>query len=183
MLDLNRIRKAKMTTMTNWWLKPATKMDWLVGWLIIMGMVVGFLLLWAAVSPSKAADMAIGDSIALGTGRALHVPTRARVGASSCAIIAYVPDRAVRHMVISAGINDGGICDGAVRIRVHARRVTWVLPAPINAGALAAWRVVKLYGDGFVSYACRGPCTRRNFHPASYAAVAKAVRRDWNTHR
>lgn len=140
-------------------------------------------LVLALAGPACAADIVIGDSIAVGAGRALGIQTRARQGAGSCEIARrFKPAGNWGHIVISAGINDGGGCDLKVRSGLHARRVTWILPAPINAGALAAWQMVKLYGDGFVSYACHGPCTTRNFHPASYPAVAKAVRRDWHSH-
>jgi hypothetical protein len=125
----------------------------------------------------------IGDSIGLGTGHALGVPTRAKSSQGSCWIRdRYTPVSADR-VVISAGINDGGLCVGALRARVRARRVTWVIPADINPGAAAVWAQVRLYGDGFVTYTCAGGCSKSNFHPASYAAVARAVRRDWNTHR
>lgn len=149
----------------------------------LIGVVLLFLIFVGVgcYSIAHAADFVFGDSIAQGAGRALHVPTAARQGAGSCEIARrFKPHSTYAHILISAGINDGGTCDLKVRSGLSARRVTWILPAPINSGALAAWNMVKLYGDGFVTYACKGVCTKSNFHPASYAVVARAVRRDWN---
>jgi hypothetical protein len=128
---------------------------------------------------ARASDVAVGDSIALGTGHALGVSTYGRVGAGSCEIVRRVPRGAYAHAVISAGINDGGGCVAAVRARVRAGVVVWILPAPINPGRAAVLAAVRP-GDGTVSYACAGPCTKSNFHPASYAVVAAAVRAAWS---
>jgi hypothetical protein len=127
---------------------------------------------------TEARDVALGDSIAAGTGHALGVYTVARVGAGSCEIARRVPAEVFDNAVISAGINDGGRCVAAVRAKVRARRIVMILPAPINAGRAAVLRAIRR-GDAMVGYACRGRCTKVNFHPGSYSAVAAAVRRAW----
>lgn len=131
------------------------------------------------ITTTRGADIALGDSIALGTGHALHLPTVARVGAGSCEIAGWVPRRGgFAHVVLSAGINDSGRCVAGLRNALRAKRVIWILPAPINGGRAAVSRAMHP-GDGAVNYTCKGGCTRSNFHPASYAKVASAVRRVW----
>ena len=147
--------------------------------------VFGALLLLLAILTSctylaHASDMAVGDSIGIGTGHALGVSTYGRVGAGSCEIVRRVPRATYRFAVISAGINDGGACVAAVRARVLAQRVVWILPAPINPGRAAVLAAMRPE-DGSVSYDCAGGCTKSNFHPASYAVVAAAVRAAWGT--
>ena len=127
---------------------------------------------------ARGADLAVGDSIAVGTGQALGVHTVARQNMGSCWIAGRVPGGSWDHAVISSGINDGGGCNALVRARVHAHVVTWILPAPINAGRGATLRAMRP-GDRAVSYACAGGCSKTNFHPASYGVVAQAVRRSW----
>ena len=136
------------------------------------------LLLYMFAPKAWAHDAAVGDSIALGTGHALHISTYARVNAGSCEIVRRVPRARYTHLVISAGINDNGACVAAVRARAKARIVIWILPAPINAGRAAVLAAMRP-GDRSVSYACAGGCTKSNFHPASYAVVAKAIRNIW----
>lgn len=149
---------------------------------IITGLLT-FVLAWVLVlmttPKAHASDLVLGDSIALGTGRALGKPTVARKGAGSCEIADWLPRRGgYGHVVISAGINDQGLCVQAIRRGLRAKRVIWILPAPINAGRSMVLAVMRK-GDRAVSYACDGPCTRTNYHPASYRAVAASVRRVW----
>lgn len=145
--------------------------------LIALLVIVGSL---AMCTHAFSADLALGDSIALGTGHALRMPTQAVTGAGSCAIADWRHRGSYGHVVISAGINDSGLCVLAVRASVRAMRVIWILPAPINGGREMVLQSMRI-GDRFVSYTCPGKhgCTRSNFHPASYAAVARAVRRQW----
>lgn len=139
---------------------------------------LGISLLLGALTNDPPSTLVLGDSIALGVGHALHAPTIARVGASSCWVLRHVPRRRYDRVVLSAGINDGGGCVAALRASVDAREVIWVLPAPINAGRAAVERAMRP-GDRAVTYACYGGCTKTNFHPGSYAKVAAAVRRVW----
>ena len=146
----------------------------------VVGLILLIALLWVLFMPkAHAADAAVGDSIAVGTGHALHISTYGRVGAGSCEIVRRVPRASYRHLVISAGINDNGACVAAVRARAKANIVIWILPAPINAGRAAVLAAMRP-GDRSVSYACAGGCTKSNFHPASYAVMAKAIRNIWN---
>jgi hypothetical protein len=149
------------------------------GFVTFLFLVVVFWALVILAASCFANEVAIGDSIAAGTGKALGVETHAKVGAGSCAIIALVPGGHYDGAVISAGINDGGGCVGAVRAKVDADVIVWILPAPINPGYAAVRAVARRYGDRTVRYRCAGPCTRSNFHPASYQVVAKWVRIKW----
>lgn len=126
----------------------------------------------------RGADLALGDCIALGTGHALRIPTQAKVSASSCRIADWRHGGSYNHVVISAGINDDGLCVQAVRASVRAKRVIWILPAPINDArsmVLASMRK----GDRSVSYVCPGGCSKRSFHPKSYGVLASDIRRIW----
>ena len=147
--------------------------------------VIGITLLVFSVSlvtKANAADLAYGDSIALGTGSALRVQVSAIVGASSCSIAARAPGGHYEHVVISAGINDPpGACLEAIRKAVSAGQVVWVLPAAINSARAHVLAVAQRWGDKTVSYSCAGGCSRRSFHPGSYAALAAEVRRAWGS--
>jgi hypothetical protein len=114
-----------------------------------------------------------GDSIALGAGEALHVPTHARVGMGSCWIKDNVFGPLPAVVVLSAGINDPpGACLESLREAVGERTVIWILPAPINSARRHVESIAARYGDLTVSYNCSGTCTPFNFHPASYGALA-----------
>jgi hypothetical protein len=135
------------------------------------------------LSLSSLPNAALGDSIAAGTGSALGVSTYAKVGSSSCYILAHTPRIAFNHVVISAGINDApGRCVAALLNRVRARDVVVILPAPINSARAHVARLAAKHGVRTVSYTCTGGCTKHNFHPGSYLAVARAVRELWNEH-
>jgi len=130
---------------------------------------------------AHAEDAAIGDSIALGTGRALHVHTFARVGASSCWVLAHMPRRQFEHVVISAGINDApGRCVRLILAQVRTRVIVVILPAPINSARAHVEVAAVQYGAYPISYACKGGCTTTNFHPGSYTQVARDVRNIWD---
>lgn len=120
-------------------------------------------------------NVAIGDSLAVGAGAALHVETHARVGASSCAIRAMVPAGQFDHAVISAGMNDPpGRCASAVRDAIRAETVTWILPVNGARGNIVA--IARAHGDATVSYQ---PSKSNWPHPASYAGIARSVRASW----
>ena len=131
---------------------------------------------------ASAADLAIGDSIALGTGQALGVRVIAVVGEPSCpnryrvGIRARTPSGSFDRVVVSAGVNDPpGRCIAAIRARLRARRVVWILPAPVNSARRAVAAVAARWGDRTVSYVAG----RDHLHPASYAVLARAVRHAW----
>lgn len=116
--------------------------------------------------------IALGDSIAAGTGAALHVETHARVGASSCAILRMVPGGSYDVAVISAGVNDPpGRCLEDIRTRMHARRIIWILPAPINSARAHVSAIAAEHGDKTVSY-IPGP---DHLHPRSYSELARKL--------
>jgi hypothetical protein len=127
-------------------------------------------------------DAAIGDSIALGTGHALGVPTYAWTNAGSCAILAKTPALRYRNVVVSAGINDPpGECVGLILMALHhARRVVVILPAWINSARANVLRIATHLHMYTISYQCRGPCTIQNFHPASYVDLAADVQAIWD---
>jgi hypothetical protein len=129
--------------------------------------------------PAKAQNVGFGDSIMEGTGPAMGIPTYARKSMGSCWILGHMPTGQYEHAAISAGINDApGICLAQIRARIKARYVTWILPANINSARAHVEAIARQFGDKTVSYSCKGGCNKRNFHPGSYGAVAKAV---WDT--
>jgi hypothetical protein len=134
------------------------------------------------LSSAAASDAMMGDSIALGTGHAMRVSTYAVTGIGSCAFVSHIPVASYENVGISIGINDGGACVAMVRAKVHAKRVVWILPAAINPGRGIVATVAADYHDGTIGYACKGGCSKVNFHPANYATVAKAMRRAWAQH-
>ena len=144
--------------------------------LIVLWFIV---LLWPL--RSHAQDAAVGDSIALGTGQALGVPTYARSSMSSCWVLRHSPSGPFDRVVFSAGINDApGPSVKALFDRVRARVVVVILPAGINSARAHVASEAAAHGFRPVSYTCAGGCTKRNFHPASYAVLAAAVRRAWS---
>jgi hypothetical protein len=148
--------------------------------LLILFLIVSVLTFIMSVLTVRAQDAAVGDSIALGTGRTLGVPTYASVGASSCKAVAYVPKRPVRFMVVSAGINDApGYCVQTLFAHIIARKVVVILPAAINSARGNVARLAAAHGYATVGYTCAGGCTVRNFHPASYSVLASNVRKLW----
>jgi hypothetical protein len=136
--------------------------------------VLAALALLTIAAPASAGDAAIGDSIALGTGRALHIATFARVGASSCAILGFAPRASFERVVISAGVNDPpGRCVAALRGAVHARIVVWI--CPVNSARQAVELAASAYGDRVIEYLPG----RDGIHPAAYSSIAAQVRAAW----
>ena len=76
-------------------------------------------------------------------------------------------------VVISAGVNDPpGRCLEAIRARAHARRIIWILPAPVNSARAHVVEVACEHGDRTVSYVPG----RDHLHPRSYSELARKVR-------
>lgn len=147
---------------------------------LLCGILLGMLFVAWFSPPAKAQDIAIGDSIALGTGHALGVPTNARARASSCWVLHHVTNNSYRYVVVSAGINDApGPCVRTLFARIKATRVVVILPAAINSARANVAHAAQDYGYLTISYACRGGCSKRNFHPGSYAVLAGGVRKLW----
>ena len=145
-----------------------------------LGLVITLTFLLWLTGHAHAQDVSVGDSIALGTGRALGVETHAKQSMGSCWIARQVPHKQYDHAVVSAGINDPpGPCVEAVIKAIMARHVVVILPAPINSARAHVASVAAKYGLTTISYVCAGGCTKRNFHPRSYAEVANNVRAIW----
>jgi hypothetical protein len=119
----------------------------------------------------------IGDSIAVGlAGQFSYCESRARVGLSSTAIMRLAMDSPpAEWAAISAGSNDpanrnlqGNL--EAIRARVRADRVIWILPHNPRA-AMTVRAVAAARGDDMVSFAAR----RDGVHPQSYVALARGL--------
>lgn len=136
--------------------------------LLILGMLL------FAIGSCRASELVLGDSIACGVGQALHAPTKCRVGAGSCEIARYRYPH-VDRLIISAGINDAGLCVSQVRARARANQVLWIVPAPINQAHLIVLGTAQTYRDKIIGYSCRPRCTSRNFHPASYGQLGRDI--------
>ena len=107
--------------------------------------------------------LAFGDSLALGFGQASHMRTLAIVGIGSCALLAITPTSHFDFVLLSAGTNDPpGPCIEAIRAKLMADRVEWVVP--VNGARLNVIAVAKSRGDALLYYAA-GP----NWpHPRAY---------------
>jgi hypothetical protein len=137
----------------------------------------------ATPQPSILRDGAGGDSIAWGTGQALHVATFARVGEPSCpnrkrpGILSLLPAEHFNRFVMSAGVNDApGLCVPKIAAWMsgHTARGYWL----VGYGAPESAMVVNsaaAYGQR-VLFFTPGP---DRVHPRSYPEVAGAVRRAW----
>ena len=122
--------------------------------------------------------IAVGDSIAVGIGTAEHCVINAKVGASSSYIANHVMSADKKVAVISAGSNDPTNPKlmnnlSAIRAKVSAQRVVWILPYNRKAAAVVR-SVAVLHGDAYIDLA--GFKTRDGVHPSSYAAVAKQIK-------
>lgn len=119
-------------------------------------------------------DLALGDSIALGTGQAMRITTVARIGASSCWIAKHVPSVQFSTVVISAGVNDGNSkhCIREIREQLKAERVVWIRPVMYAGDEVDA--VAKEYGDTVVTYTVG----KDRVHPKDYNEIARAVRKE-----
>lgn len=164
----------------NWEHPNEQKPNW--GMIILVALVTIVALIDLLASRAKAQDVAIGDSIALGVGTALHVPTYAKSGMSSCWVLRHMPNASFKHAVISAGINDApGSCIDAIFNKIRANQVVVILPAGINSARAHVAQEAQSHGFPTISYTCHGGCNRGNFHPGSYAQVANSVQSIWRT--
>ncbi len=109
-------------------------------------------------------ELALGDSLAVGFGGASHMPTRAKVGISSCRILHMTPSSHYDFVLLSAGTNDPpGACVEAIRERLTASRVEWVVP--VNGARSHVLAVAGAYGDATLFYVAGA---RSWPHPAFY---------------
>jgi len=134
---------------------------------------------------SNGGTVVVGDSIAVGTGQAMGVPTNAKVGASSSQILTNIKNNPSLqnqgNAVLSVGSNDivGGRGNvdqlrsnlGEIRSTMNAGSYTWILPAdPTAAATVRSFAAAN--GDKVVSFTPGGD----GIHPKSYGAVANSVR-------
>jgi hypothetical protein len=132
-----------------------------------------------SVATAFARDGAAGDSIAFGTGHALHVATFARERMSSCWILKHEVPLAVGHFdhfAISAGVNDApGPCLEAIINHIDAGQFVLILPPGVNSARAHIASVAAARHIQTVSYVPG----RDHLHPRSYPAVAAAIRAIW----
>ena len=132
---------------------------------------------FALVTGAARADtLALGDSIALGTGNALHAETVAVEKMGSCDIERMMPSKHFDRAVISAGVNDApGICVGSILSRVNADEVIVILPPGINSARAHIKSIAKARHLKTISYIPGAD----GLHPRSYAEVAAKVNAAW----
>jgi hypothetical protein len=129
-----------------------------------------------ATGPARAQCLVIGDSIAVGLAEQFsQCRSWARNGLTSAAIVRLAASApSAPWVAISAGSNDaanGALSSNldAIRNRIRAIRVVWIVPRNRRAAA-AVRRVAGTYGDAVVSFA-----SRDGVHPVSYPALARSV--------
>jgi len=120
--------------------------------------------------------VAVGDSIAVGVGQALHCSVHAKVGASSTAIVSYA--RGNGFCIVSAGSNDPynpNLRKNLEKIRSKLNscdKLVWIIPQNGKAAAVVR-SVAAKHGDYTVSFKA-GP---DGVHPKSYSELANKVKR------
>ena len=135
----------------------------LLGYLLVI-LVLALLVAIAPAKRAKAEDLALGDSLALGFGQASRMPTNAKVGISSCAILSRTPRAHYDFVLLSAGTNDPpGRCVEAIRGRLNASQVQWVVP--VNGARGHVLSVARRNGDALLYYS---PGRRSWPHPSRY---------------
>ncbi len=133
-----------------------------------------------------AACLLLGDSHALATAIEInalvgsHCAVEATDGISSTAILPRAPSDLYGVTVISAGANDAlnprlSKNLEAIRDKIHAGRVVWLLP--YDRGAAAAISAVAYrWGDQVIDLAS-SPSRPDKIHCRSYSWVARALKR------
>ena len=121
--------------------------------------------------------IAVGDSIAVGIGQAMHCSINAKVGASSSFIAKHTSSASTKVVVISAGSNDPHNPNldknlEHIRNRVNGSTVIWILPYNRTA-ANAVRSVANKYNDSYIDLATQK--TRDGVHPSSYKSVANKI--------
>lgn len=116
--------------------------------------------------------VAVGDSIAVGTGKAMGCEIRAHVGWSSSKIVNLANGVKAELCVISAGSNDPKnpkllINLKTIRGKIDCVKVVWI--QPINPTAAAAVRNARKSNDSVVTFSP----TKDNVHPKNYYDLAK----------
>lgn len=118
--------------------------------------------------------VAIGDSIAVGVGQALHCSIHAKVGASSTAIVSYA--RGNGFCIVSAGSNDPhnpNLRRNLEKIRSNLNpcdKIIWILPQNSKAAKVVN-AVATKHGDYVVSFKAGAD----GVHPKSYKELANRI--------
>lgn len=127
--------------------------------------------------------LVIGDSIALGVGRALpECRTEARVGITSRQFVhELLSPQLADQVVISLGVNDGPSAYTIpslerVRSEVRGRIVYWLLPAHHDYARIAIRAVAARYGDFVID--CTPQTGPDGLHPTGvgYRMIGALVR-------
>lgn len=119
--------------------------------------------------------IAVGDSIAVGTGQAMHCTVRAHVGWPSGKIITLSNGVKAELCIISAGSNDPKnpklvVNLKKIRNNVNCKKVVWI--KPVNSTAANAVYSAKNATDSIVSFTP----SKDNVHPKSYKALVNSIK-------
>lgn len=121
--------------------------------------------------------VAVGDSIAVGIGQAMHCSINAKVGAGSSYIAGHTVTTSKNVAVISVGSNDPNNPNlrnnlDKIRSKISSKRIVWILPYNRKAASVVKAIAVQ-HGDAYIDL--KGFSTRDGVHPRSYSSVAKQL--------
>ena len=122
----------------------------------------------------------IGDSIALGIGRATHCYRMAAIGRTAFDQAALIKPISIDTAIISLGTNrptDPNLNVDLVYVRtnVKANKVVWIIPYNKDAAKIVR-SVAASFGDKYVELSAFP--TNDDIHPQKYGAVAKQALKD-----
>lgn len=120
--------------------------------------------------------VAIGDSIAVGAGQAMHCTVKAHVGWTSTKIVTLSNGVKAQLCIISAGSNDPKnpkliVNLKKIRNNLNCNKIVWV--KPINSTAANAVYAAKKANDSVVSFTP----SKDNVHPKSYKTLADSIKK------
>jgi hypothetical protein len=119
--------------------------------------------------------VAVGDSIAVGTGQAMGCEIRAHIGWSSSKIVNLANGATKELCIISAGSNDPKnpkllINLKTIRGKLNCVKVVWILP--VNPTASSAVRKAAVKNDCLITFSP----SKDKVHPKSYKKVADTIK-------
>ena len=119
--------------------------------------------------------VAIGDSIAVGTGKELGCEIRAYIGAPSSRIVSMAHGNYRAVCVLSAGSNDPlnpklSINLREIREKAKCSSYKWIVPINKNAAAMVK-QVADSYGDETITFTP----SKDNVHPLNYNEIVKKI--------
>ncbi len=119
--------------------------------------------------------IAIGDSIAVGVGEALHCQIRAKVGLPSSKIIRLADGSYHEVCIISAGSNDPYNPNlsknlKTIRNKTHCKYVVWMLPVNNHARAVVD-RTGLVHNDKRLTFQSGSD----KIHPRNYNEIGKEI--------